>query len=476
MEHYALLLVLLAGLTSASATLTSVNFCYEDNTEYTSHATTWSAMASVATEELCQAACLHEPGCVMFTFETGSGACSKLRREGLTRIDSPGKVSGVPLCQTAGTDCAVGLPNLASFPGATALASNEAWSSGFQPYNLACWPKTSSNTLATCWKTEVIQDMSAGWAAHCRNLHGPIPGLTTAAACDLACVGNVTCKTWEFSTANACYQGTGMQCNSPGTSSLPVPAAAQRIMHGVVRVLMPLIGFQVIGLGQIFDKTNFGVDHASASLACKYVCMSDVNCEFWQYSNSSEHEGGCWADIWAHGIEAHRFAQNVAYPLTDSSIVRNRDEWIAGEYIQHSCPPAATLPPTLTTTTTTTPNQGNPWLWPLVGTALVCCAGGILALLCRPKKKKAPKKQTRTITPAPEPELLPLVLPEPVMYLPPVTTYTVVEPPMTAMMQPMYIMEPPMTTMMQPLTSVSAPLPTYAMPTQTFANSNVVYR
>jgi len=104
--------------------------------------------------------------------------------------------------------------------------------------------------------------------------------------------------------------------------------AAQRIQHGSVRVLMSLKGTEVRGLRQDFDG-GYYTRRSDAVMACKSMCYSDLECQYWLYSTSD----GCFVE----DPPMH----SVAYPLTQHDINKNSEfakSVIDGEYILHRCP------------------------------------------------------------------------------------------------------------------------------------------
>jgi hypothetical protein len=104
--------------------------------------------------------------------------------------------------------------------------------------------------------------------------------------------------------------------------------AAQRILHGTVRVLLSLRGMEVRNLRPDFDASYYKL-RSDAIDACKALCYSDIACNYWTYSTSD----GCF-------VEDPPMHQ-VAYPLTRDDINHHSDfarSVVAGEYILHRCP------------------------------------------------------------------------------------------------------------------------------------------
>merc|ERR1711988_61764 len=82
------------------------------------------------------------------------------------------------------------------------------------------------------------------------------------------------------------------------------------------------------GLRRDFDA-NYYRTREDATEACKYLCYSDLHCQWWLYTT----DDGCWVEDPPNN--------EVPYPLTQSDIDTNSDfasKVIAGEYIQHRCP------------------------------------------------------------------------------------------------------------------------------------------
>jgi len=128
-------------------------------------------------------------------------------------------------------------------------------------------------------------------------------------------------------------------------------------MHGNYRVLKTFNDVQVKNLVQVFDKNNADA-FQNPTTACRNMCLSNLDCQFWQLLKMS----GCW-------IEGEAGYNNIAhYPLVNEDLMQATapEEVVAGEYIQHFCPSAipgatpahngvsVTLAPTSTTTTSAT--------------------------------------------------------------------------------------------------------------------------
>lgn len=246
----------------------------------------------------------------------------------------------------------------ATFPGATAAISNAAFPtimSDTQPAVLSGWPMTAvvpatattavvPATAAGCWYTTVVQDHANGWPGQCDGLteqvnqavNGTVAAVTQQ-ECSDACVRDAACTTWVFKTDSAvvptathCWIGAGNHCFQANTVATTVVTAAQRIQRGNVRVLKDMQGYQVLNLA------NLGVFQAAESSAdgaqrCQNWCYSSIYCNYWSYA--------------ADGCSVETQANAAAYPLTTAGVAQNNaytTGQVAGEYIQHYCPPVTT--------------------------------------------------------------------------------------------------------------------------------------
>jgi hypothetical protein len=93
-------------------------------------------------------------------------------------------------------------------------------------------------------------------------------------------------------------------------------------------MIKSLKGMEIRNLKNVFDR-NYYKRRSDAIENCKFMCYSDIFCQYWQY-NSKE---GCLVE--------HPSMNTVPYPLTrndvraDSEFARNV---LDGEYILHRCP------------------------------------------------------------------------------------------------------------------------------------------
>lgn len=216
------------------------------------------------------------------------------------------------------------------FPGRSDNQSNLAWPSGRQPYSLECWPKASlSGNYMPCASPTVLQDTSADppWPGKCTGLTLK-PNANDTEACKLTCQKNPLCAAWQQTYDGQCYQGVGQNCFVRENFA---PKAAQRLQQGQVRKLMDLTGWEIKGLSLAFtaDHGYFLVE-ASAVEACRLICYSDIQCQYWQFIRGS----GCF-------VEDASSSNSPPWPLTLSWAMRDTDKalnCINGEFIQHRCP------------------------------------------------------------------------------------------------------------------------------------------
>lgn len=215
------------------------------------------------------------------------------------------------------------------FPGSNAAATNAAFVGGEQPDALACWGTLGDDTPQTCWYHEVIDDTSSGWPGRCDEMT-KVSDSNDQAACSLSCVDQPLCASWAVRDGS-CFHGIGDSC----FSAQPSPVAAQRIMHGKVRVLMNLPLIQIYSLRTKFPA-GFFVNQSTAITECAKVCYSNILCQYWIFSE-------------AHGclVEEPQRHSTVQYPLTQSGLSRTSafaHSVVAGEYIQHYCPTPGVVP------------------------------------------------------------------------------------------------------------------------------------
>jgi len=333
---------------------------YTDPTVSAPHSST------VSTKEACQQLCQSDANCLHFTFVmTQPTQCWLQTASAQLQKSSNPSVAGPKTCAQQAEVCSPSFVPGAGFPRATDAMTNAAWSTGFQPVKLQCWPHspTSADPLP-CPYVRAAEDVATGWPGRCMGLTSTQPGQQT---CRDSCRAALNCPSWQELSNGECWQGLGENCYRFAAFT---PAGAQRLVRGSYRVLMELMKVQVLGLINVFDSLAFA-DHPDAARHCRDVCLSDIYCEYWQLHN----ETGCWVE---HGTP-------VPYPLTSSVAVSNSpnaQKFIAGEYIQRDCKPPTPAP---------TPPQGP-------GTAPVpTLAPGLAPTLAPTLAPKLPP----TLTPTP---------------------------------------------------------------------------
>lgn len=177
----------------------------------------------------------------------------------------------------------------------------------------------------------MLADVDDGWPGHCSGLsHSNLPGVGLQ-ECKGYCTNDPLCSVWLYRD-DGCWYGQGLNCGDAAQAGSPAPLGGQRIMHGDVRKLMDLRGLQVLNLHNI-GLWELG-NAADGIERCKDYCYSDLHCQFWQYG-----AGGCWVDsrLYLHAP--------IQYPLTlnggASRVTEFAKHIVAGEYVQHFCPPRA---------------------------------------------------------------------------------------------------------------------------------------
>jgi len=221
----------------------------------------------------------------------------------------------------------------AAWPGPTPELSNAQWPNGRQPQGLDAWPVNDINEPTPCWETSVLEDVADGWPGQCSGLKAtPASGYEE---CKTACKNNPWCSVWTFSAELGCQCGQDVHfCDVPhghfAGQPLVTLVGGQRIQHGFVRVMKNLAGLQVSNLENLGPLPVNGSDH------CRRWCYSALDCEYWTYGL-----GGCWVNVPS--------IKQVEYPLTmGPNGAQNSGQLagnvVAGEYIQHFCPPHGDVP------------------------------------------------------------------------------------------------------------------------------------
>lgn len=338
----------------------------------------------------CQNLCAANSSCNGFTYYPDSGECWFSGSGAGTNLtlQAPGvpAYSGPKTCASPSPACSVSL--IGEWPADTPLDSNAAFSTGYQPGVLQCWPKTSFNgSYGGCSEISTLDDTAAGWPGKCLGLQPKT--LVGDETCEGTCKADVMCPGFQVGTDGSCWQGLGEGCygGAPWNKSW-TPSSAKRFGRGSIARVKELVGVQLIGLKLVFDKANADLMDDAVS-QCKKVCYSVLKCQYWQFDRVS----GCW-------IEDP--AAPLPYPLTKASIRNSTygSNVVGGEFIQREC----SLIVTPTTTTTTEAAGGFPWWgWLLLALLLLCCIGGILALLLCGQKPKKAKKSQRALAKPPTP-------------------------------------------------------------------------
>eukprot|EP00933_Yihiella_yeosuensis_P035257 TRINITY_DN28783_c0_g1_i1.p1 TRINITY_DN28783_c0_g1~~TRINITY_DN28783_c0_g1_i1.p1 ORF type:complete len:482 (-),score=73.82 TRINITY_DN28783_c0_g1_i1:259-1704(-) len=292
------------------------------------------------------------------------------------------------------------MPGL-NWPAATAAESDAAWPGlGHQPKRLEAWPQSlpdpiSGNSVDRCWKTNVLYDHARGWPGACLGLfHEKRAG--SQDGCKLICHNDPRCSVWQWATQTdpgQCWMGFGTHCDKRGLHGQDPKlhvGGAQRIMHGDVRVLKPMVGSRIKNLHSM-GLYSEGTQSLSIS-RCKAWCYSVISCEYWQYSTKD----GCSVDAPWLTTEKDKPAIQVSYPLTTADLTLAPDV-IAGEYIQHYCPPRPVTPVPATVlgaaAKDTTP-VSNTWMFILLGIAgaVLCTCLGLGCYFFSAKKSGSKKK------------------------------------------------------------------------------------
>lgn len=288
----------------------------------------------------CQKQCVLNAtwGCEYFGFNPFTGSCYLAGSDAhFTTYLGEGLYTGPRVCSKLPAGCSE-VPST-DFPAQDELASKLAWPSHKVPAKLECWPKNySSGSYASCPVVTVLEDTAAGWPGKCLGLSKVI--VPNSETCKSICEKSPSCSVWQvatndnyvdecwissFSAGEFCYTRAGANKDANPFFN---PKAAQRIMHGEVRVLKKLAFVQIIGLVQTFDQ-NYFIKQEEAVEACKKACYSDLGCQWWTYSKAF----GCFVE--------NAKESKLPVPLTFANY-RNDTNFaqsvVAGEYIQHYCP------------------------------------------------------------------------------------------------------------------------------------------
>mmetsp|Transcript_31093 Transcript_31093/g.68057 ORF Transcript_31093/g.68057 Transcript_31093/m.68057 type:complete len:764 (+) Transcript_31093:53-2344(+) len=312
--------------------------CFHKNFQYTPSIPGTNVQARNVKD--CMFKCrLEVPGCVVFAYWPLTHDCYFGDSSARLVESSTGALAGYGKCPEPTSEppasCRTELPNN-GFPGVSRNASMMAWPSGKQPWTLDCWPKNWTGRYISCQQTTVLEDTATGWPGKCHKLVKQARMKNaTKEECQQSCLQNPLCPSWQLVAGGkkkGCWQGGGINCYIRENWA---PAAAQRIQHGMVRKLMDLAGWQIVGLYKVFDNSQGYFLHESDAIAgCKMACYSDIRCQYWQYAP----DYGCF-------VEAASMEFQPPYPLTLEWAYRSTPfalNCIAGEYIQHYCPESMT--------------------------------------------------------------------------------------------------------------------------------------
>ncbi|CAL1130554.1 unnamed protein product, partial [Cladocopium goreaui] len=215
-----------------------------------------------------------------------------------------------------------------TWPATTAEDSHKAWPMGRQPELLAAWP-VRDGKIAMCWQSQVLKDIQDGWPGQCVGL--AVVQAPTVEKCRISCTNQPRCPVWQFNPGQiegGCWQGQGYHCNKRNGFSTVQFSGGQRIQHGSVRVVKQMAGIEVHNLrliGKLSDS-----DQRGDIARCRELCHSDILCQYWQYGRD-----GCQVEDPAYS--------SVQYPLTLEGGASVTSDYaksvVAGEFIQHYCPP-----------------------------------------------------------------------------------------------------------------------------------------
>merc|ERR1719313_3123687 len=210
----------------------------------------------------------------------------------------------------------------------------------------------------------------------------------------------------------------------PWMHSKTTCSEAKRIQHGFIKAT-PNNEVQVLGLRHYPETTG---DVASQIQRCKEFCETTVSCTVWQYTETEAGTGkGCYLE---HAPD--HIATGTDPNSTDFVP-------IAGETIEHTCPPYVEP-------------EGLPWPWIIAG--IILGLVGLVALIYFLTKKEPKVKKTRAVKITPPEEPKPVVVMQTVPV--PQQSYVVVPPQAPMMMAPAPTYQyqaAPMTTMTAPMTS-----------------------
>lgn len=252
---------------------------------------------------------------------------------------------------------------------------------------------------ADCPNVTVLHDVVGdNWYDGCLGLDKKTT-VTTANACEEQCKADMTCNVWQMTKVH-CWSGNAVHgCRSRGSDKAlgnfeEDLVAGQRIQHGFVKLVAKNSKVEAIGLKHYPETTG---TEAEQIARCKNDCYSDTTCTVWQYGAD-----GCWVE--------HLPTNAKKETSTESDWAKGM---IAGETIEHTCPPYK-------------PEEGLPWPWIITGIILGLLALAALAIIYGLQKKPKVKK-TRAVKIEPKKEPIVYFIPQPTVLVP----------------QPSYVMQQP---------------------------------
>jgi uncharacterized membrane protein YgcG len=366
----------------------------------------------------CKKACVDSDTCKQFAFLVDKVCKLASTDFGTKLVRTEAAISGPKECTEPASSCS-NEPKK-EFPAATVGASPAAWSSGFQPVNLQCWGRTSSEGLEECSTVKSLETK-----AEVTRCDGLVVVQLHGKTCEESCKSDITCAAWKLDGDGKCLQGVGKNCYSGSGYTIE---SGGRFQHGDVQKLMDLKGKRVTGLVEIFgaeDITALGT-REKAEEACKTTCYSDVKCQYWNFVDNT----GCFVEGKDHPI---------SYPLLASQITAENTV-TAGEYVRRSCDwslfglkadssssagsvasgssyasgsGASSGSGTESSGSGSSGSELPWWAWLLLGLLLLCCIGALIAGIMFIMKPKAKKKRAvkRVTSPAPPQEVAPVPVP-----------------------------------------------------------------
>lgn len=221
-----------------------------------------------------------------------------------------------------------------------------------------------------CAGTSELQSTESGWPGKCEGLKPVWASWFTgdAASCRKACEADETCGVWQVDAVGGCHHGMGYQCLSSWGALAPlwqgkVVKAAGMLQHGTADSVPHM--HQVQGLRLVEKATR---PTAAAVENCKSICLSNLQCRFWQYGSE-----GCRVEDPDKGYHAIQPALQQPAP----GVLR-------GERIRHRCSglQGKSQLPALAA------GLGAPlaYGWALPASAAVLAAGALLAFVGRRRR------------------------------------------------------------------------------------------